>query len=31
MRTVIDQIGASYGWAKTEAPSEWWHVNYVGP
>jgi LysM repeat protein len=31
MRTVIDQIGASYGWAKTEAPGEWWHVDYVGP
>ncbi len=31
MRTVIDQIGATYGWAKTEAPGEWWHVNYVGP
>jgi LysM repeat protein len=31
MRTVVDQIGATYGWAKTEAPDEWWHVNYVGP
>jgi LysM repeat protein len=31
MRTVLDQIGASYGWAKTEAPDEWWHVNYIGP
>jgi murein DD-endopeptidase MepM/ murein hydrolase activator NlpD len=31
MRTVIDQIGPTYGWAKTEAPNEWWHVNYVGP
>jgi murein DD-endopeptidase MepM/ murein hydrolase activator NlpD len=31
MRSVIDQIGARYGWAKTEASSEWWHVNYVGP
>ena len=31
MRTVVDQIGASYGWAKTETPAEWWHVNYVGP
>jgi LysM repeat protein len=30
MRNVIDQIGAGYGWAKTEAPDEWWHVNYVG-
>jgi LysM repeat protein len=31
MANVIDEIGASYGWEKTEAPSEWWHVNYVGP
>ena len=31
MAEVIDRIGAGYGWAKTEAPSEWWHVNYVGP
>ncbi len=31
MRTVVDQIGSQYGWAKTEAPDEWWHVNYVGP
>ncbi len=31
MRTVVDQIGGSFGWAKTEAPDEWWHVNYVGP
>jgi LysM repeat protein len=31
MRSVIDQIGATYGWAKTEAPGEWWHVDYVGP
>ncbi len=30
MATVIDQLGASHGWAKTEAPTEWWHVNYVG-
>lgn len=30
MRDVIDQIGAAYGWAKSEAPDEWWHVNYVG-
>jgi len=28
---VVDQIWANYGWAKTEAPDEWWHVNYVGP
>lgn len=31
MANVIDAIGATYGWAKTEASSEWWHVNYVGP
>jgi LysM repeat protein len=31
MASVINQIGAGFGWAKTEAPSEWWHVNYVGP
>jgi hypothetical protein len=31
MASVIDQIGASYGWAKIEAPGEWWHINYVGP
>jgi LysM repeat protein len=31
MANVIHQIGAAYGWAKIEAPSEWWHVSYVGP
>jgi hypothetical protein len=31
MTAVIDQLGAQYGWAKTEASSEWWHVNYIGP
>ena len=30
MRTVVDQIGANFGWAKIEAPDEWWHINYVG-
>lgn len=30
MRDVIDQIGASHGWAKVGAPTEWWHVSYVG-
>jgi hypothetical protein len=30
MRTWIDQHGARYGWKKTEAWSEWWHVNFVG-
>lgn len=29
MRAVIDQIGWSYGWGKTEAPDEWWHINYA--
>ena len=31
MRTIVDEIGGAYGWAKIEAPDEWWHVNYVGP
>jgi LysM repeat protein len=31
MRSVIEEIGPTYGWAKTETPAEWWHVNYVGP
>jgi hypothetical protein len=30
MRTWIDEHGAHYGFRKTEAYSEWWHVNYVG-
>lgn len=30
MRSWIDEHGARYGWAKTEAFSEWWHVNYIG-
>lgn len=30
MRSVIDQIGWGYGWGKTEAPEEWWHINYGG-
>ena len=30
MRSVIDQIGWNYGWGKTEAHDEWWHINYVG-
>ena len=29
MRSVIDQIGWGYGWGKTEAPDEWWHINYA--
>jgi LAS superfamily LD-carboxypeptidase LdcB len=30
MRTIVDRIGGAYGWAKEEAPGEWWHVTYVG-
>lgn len=30
MRSVIDQIGWNYGWGKTEAHDEWWHINYAG-
>ena len=30
MRDVIDQIGYLYGWGKTEAPTEWWHVTWGG-
>jgi D-alanyl-D-alanine carboxypeptidase/LysM domain len=30
MRWVIDQIGSKYGWGKVHAPSEWWHVDYLG-
>lgn len=30
MRSVIDQIGAKYGWGKVHAPGEWWHVDYYG-
>ncbi len=30
MRQWIDEHGARYGWAKTEAFSEWWHVTFVG-
>ncbi|HEX6116253.1 MAG TPA: D-alanyl-D-alanine carboxypeptidase family protein [Solirubrobacterales bacterium] len=29
MRSVIDQIGAAYGWSGT-IPSEWWHVSWGG-
>jgi hypothetical protein len=31
MRTMIDQIGAPYGWSKktSDAPSEWWHLKYL--
>lgn len=30
MRGWIDEHGARFGWRKTEAMSEWWHVNFVG-
>jgi len=30
MRSWIDDHGARYGWKKTEAFSEWWHVNFIG-
>lgn len=30
MRQWIDAHGAAFGWKKTEAFSEWWHVNFVG-
>ena len=30
MRDVVDQIGWQYGWGKTEAPDEWWHVTWSG-
>ena len=30
MRDVVDQIGYLYGWGKTEAPTEWWHVTWGG-
>lgn len=30
MRSVADQIGSKYGWAKrwSDAPSEWWHLKW---
>jgi LysM repeat protein len=30
MRWVVDRIGHLFGWGKTEAPDEWWHVNFGG-
>jgi LysM repeat protein len=30
-RQAVDVLGAPFGWRKTEAASEWWHVNYLGP
>jgi LysM repeat protein len=31
MRRAIDLLGPRFGWAKTEAPNEPTHVNYIGP
>jgi len=30
MRSIVDKIGAKYGWAKrwSDAPSEWWHLKW---
>jgi hypothetical protein len=30
-RRAVDLFGSQYGWSKVEAPSEWWHVSYLGP
>jgi LysM repeat protein len=30
MRTVVDNLGSGFGWAKVHGPTEWWHVDYVG-
>ena len=30
MRDIVDQIGWQYGWTKSEAPTEWWHVTFTG-
>jgi LAS superfamily LD-carboxypeptidase LdcB len=30
MRDVVDRIGARHGWAKVDAPGEWWHITFVG-
>lgn len=31
MRSMVDRIGAEYGWAKkwSDAQSEWWHIKWV--
>jgi LysM repeat protein len=29
MRSIIDEIGAQFGWGKVNAPGEWWHVDYL--
>lgn len=30
MRSMVDRIGAKYGWSKawSDAPTEWWHIVY---
>lgn len=30
MAEWLHEHGAKYGWAKVEAPNEWWHFSYVG-
>jgi murein DD-endopeptidase MepM/ murein hydrolase activator NlpD len=30
MRSIVDAIGANYGWGKIHGPGEWWHVDYLG-
>jgi LysM repeat protein len=30
MRSIVDAIGAAYGWGKVHGPGEWWHVDYLG-
>jgi hypothetical protein len=30
MRSIVDAIGANYGWGKVHGPGEWWHVDYLG-
>jgi len=30
MRSWMDDHGARFGWKKTEAFSEWWHMNFTG-
>jgi hypothetical protein len=30
MRSIVDAIGANYGWGKIHGPTEWWHVDYLG-
>lgn len=30
MRSWVDDHGGRYHWEKTEAFSEWWHINYTG-